>query len=74
MPAVKFTNDTLSCMLLDRFIEGMEGESKAVCYQMDKEMRESSKNLREQALNQITKKETFKSFNRNYIYFVDMET
>ena len=43
--AVKFTHTTLSHMLLDRFIEDMEGEDKVVCYQMEEEICEFSKDF-----------------------------
>lgn len=65
---VKLIYEALSCMLLDKFIEDMW---RRICSRFQSERGRYTciltKDLREDELNEVIEKETFKSFNKNYV-------
>ena len=69
---VKLIYEALSCMLLDKFIENMW---RRICSRFQSERGRYTciltKDLREDELNEVIEKETFKSFNKNYVDFID---
>ena len=64
--AVKLTNDALSHMLLDKFKADMAGFN-----QIEEDIHVLSRDLQEEMLDEVIEKETVKSFNKNYIDFID---
>ena len=69
--AVKLTYEALSRILLDKFIGDMKEDDITDFNQIEEDINDFSKDLGEDALNEIMEKDTFKNFNKDYIDFID---